>query len=71
MRLASCAVSHIGTLVRACLVVMALMALGPVALANSIEDARARYLASGDTVRGVNLGGWLVTERWCVSFCLW
>lgn len=28
------------------------------------QTDRARYLASGDTVRGVNLGGWLLTERW-------
>ncbi|KAI9635807.1 glycoside hydrolase superfamily [Dioszegia hungarica] len=28
------------------------------------QTDRAKYLASGDTIRGVNLGGWLLTERW-------
>ena len=28
------------------------------------QTDRAKYLASSDTIRGVNLGGWLLTERW-------
>lgn len=30
------------------------------------QTDRAGYLASANTVRGVNLGGWLVTESWYV-----
>jgi hypothetical protein len=52
---------------------LALLAIGHIlnprtVLADSaVENARATWLAADSTVRGVNLGGWLVTERWCVS----
>ena len=39
---------------------------GPIGVwaGSAVEDARAKALASAATVRGVNLGGWLVTEPW-------
>ena len=74
MRLAACSVSCPAlTVIPMLQYLLALLAIGHIlnprtVLADSaVENARATWLAADSTVRGVNLGGWLVTERWCVS----